>query len=104
MLILTALRPQMPCEAQDNGQGVRAELLPVLAGRVDHRQDACAERFGQLQPGVDQAGQVGVNLRFKGQGMGQGVFGACRNIFWRIGFRRNGQGVRVPLGVLGSFA
>jgi hypothetical protein len=64
----------------------------LLPGRVDHGQYARAERFRQRRPSVDQPGQIGVNLRFTGQGMGQGQRGACRN--WRVGFCLRRRGYR----------
>lgn len=75
--------------------------LPVLPGRVDHGQDARTERFRQRRPGAENAMQVRVFFDFTGQGMGQGDFMGCRNVFSPLAFTRNGQGVRVPLGVLG---
>ena len=51
-----------------------------LAGRVDHGQDASAERFRQRRPGVENAMQIGVLFDFTGQGMGQGVRLTCRNL------------------------
>jgi hypothetical protein len=43
-----------------------------MCGGVDHGKKARADRCRQRRPSIDQPGQVGVDLRFTGQGMGQG--------------------------------
>ena len=56
--VLTASSPNAPSEVVGDGRGVRDAIL--LPGRVDHGEDARAERRWQFRPGVADVLQLGV--------------------------------------------
>ena len=62
------------------------------SARFQRGQDHPFDDRGKARPSVDQPGQVRVDLRFTGQGIGQGKRGAWGN--WHVGFllRRRGCG------------
>lgn len=74
-------------------------LRPVsdlLSCRFNQRQYRLTDRFRQIVPAVHDAGQVGVVLRFAGQGLGQ-VFRLCfRKFLAIIRLVAGGTRVRFP--------
>ena len=88
--IIVNMRLPQISEAQSDRRGCPVWLL--FPGCVNHGQDARAERFRQRRPGVEDELQVGVNLRFTGQGMGQGERGIFRNALVGLSLRRRGCG------------
>ena len=67
--------PRRPdaCTSTRRRQGLTGDRhAPFLSGHgVDHRHDRAADRRGQVGPRVDDALQVGVDLRSDGQIMGK---------------------------------
>ena len=81
---LALIRMQQKSLRRHGGHSCTVYLF-LLAGRVDHDQDACLERGQQRRPGADYRGQVGAKVRFTGQGMGQWFSRSFPNPFSRIG-------------------